>query len=68
MAEYDAHYCRHITHSKKYYEEGEIQGLRVITEDRLKEYGRRLLEYFETDIDLLKSFSEKVRGEVERWG
>lgn len=68
LAEFDSHYCRYITHNKRYYEEGEIQGLRVITEERLKEYGRRLQEYFESDIDLLRSFDEKVRGEVEKWG
>lgn len=29
------------THNKRYYEEGEIQGLRAITEDRLREMRRR---------------------------
>jgi hypothetical protein len=36
MAEFDQHYCRATAHRKKYYEDGEIHGLRYITEERVK--------------------------------
>jgi len=36
LAEYDTHYSRYVTHHKRYFEEGEIIGLPIITEMRLK--------------------------------
>jgi hypothetical protein len=67
LAEYDAHYCRYATHHQKYYEEGEKPGLRFVTEARLKEYAKKVQQYFESDIDLYKKFDEKLREEVEKW-
>ena len=64
LAEYDSHYCRYATHNKRYYEEGEFQGLREMTEERLKEYAKVVGQYFESDIDVNKKFDEKLKEEV----
>jgi hypothetical protein len=67
LAEYDAHYCRYSTHNRKFYEEGDIQGLRAMTEARLKEYGKAVQQYFQTDQELYQKFDERLKEQVELW-
>jgi hypothetical protein len=66
LAEYDVHYSRYATHSKRYYEEGETKGLRSITELRLKEYAKAVKHMAEADLH--RNFEKKLQMEVEKWG
>lgn len=68
LAEYDHHYCRRFAHNRRYYEEGEIKGLRFITNERLKEYAKNILQYYENNAKLYQQFNAKLKAEVEKWG
>ncbi len=35
-----------------------------MTDARVKEYGKKVQQYFESDTDLYKKFSEKIQNDV----